>query len=396
MRSFGAKELAPFIEPMLLSFSDSMSIFCGTGVGRHLRLGRWSRFRALLLAAFLLVSVYAGLGATVARAAIPEPSEELQAPAAEPVAPADSQTASTDQSASSTASATQEQPINLVVSVRINSPGDDGPISQRNVVVGASDAANAASTAQGGSADEGAGAEGSADQDASTAQEAGSSATATQQGAQNIVVVVRINSPGDNGRISQENVDVAVSDAGNSSTTAQGGSGGTGGAATAPAAEAKRQHPPGKSARTRSRRPARDPAPVAPRKRQPAAGLASTPAATAPGPSYGSAAPSANPPRGVVRTAQVPASVRRNAKAAPRHAASGRVRTTIPQRLAGGAVDLLDTLAPPTRVAGRESSADVSGSVVYSLLAVLAAACAFLAWPYLSRLQVPGPRGWRG
>ena len=404
MRSAGAKELASFIWPMLLSFSDSMSILCGTGVGRHLRLRRWSRFPALLLAAFLVVCVYAGLGATVAHAGIPVPAEEVPVPAAEPVVPDDSQVASTDQSevastdqsASSNASATQQQPVNVVVSVRINSPGDDGPISQTNVVAGVSDAANAASTTQGGSASEGAG--GGADQGASTSQQAGSTATATQQGAQNVIVVVRINSPGDNGSISQSNVDVAVSGAGNESSTAQGGSSGTESAATRPVAEPKRQQPARESARAAKRRPARDPASVAPRKRQPAAGpVASTPAATAPGSSYGSAAASAAPRTGVIpRTAQAPASERRHAKPARRANAAG-VRSTLPERLSGGAANLLDSLTPPIQPTASSGSANVSGSVVYSLLAVLAAVAAFLAWPYLSRrLQLPGPRGWRG
>ena len=374
-----------------------MSIHCGTGVGRRLRLGRGSRFTARLLAAFLLVCVYAGLSGTVAHAAIPEPPEEIPATAPEPVAPADSQAASTDQAASSNASATQEQPVNIVVSVRINSPGYDGPISQTNVVAGVSDAANAASSTQGGSASEGAA--GSADQEASTTQQAGSTATARQQGAQNIVVVVRINSPGDNGSISQSNVDVAVSNAGNASTTTQGGSGGTESAATTPVAEPKRQQPARKPARAPKRRPARDPASVAPRKRQPAAGLvASTPVATAPGSSYGSTAPSANPPSGVIpRTAQAPVSERPHAKAARRASSTG-VRSTLPHRLSGGAANLLDSLTPPIQTAARGGSADdVSSSVVYSLLAVLAAVGVFLAWPYLSaRLQLPGPRSWRG
>jgi hypothetical protein len=373
-----------------------MSILCGTGVGRHLRLRRWSRFAALLPAAFLLVCLYAGLGATVAHAGIPVPPEEVPAPAVEPVVPDDSQVASTDQSASSNASASQQQPVNFVVSVRINSPGDDGPISQTNVVAGVSDAANDASTTQGGSASEGA--DGSADQEASTSQQAGSTAAASQQGAQNVIVVVRINSPGDNGSISQSNIDVAVSNAGNESSTAQGGSSGTESAETTPVAEPKRQQPAREPARASKRRPARDPASVAPRKREPAAGLAaSTSAATAPGSSYGSAAPSATPPAGVTpRTAQAPASERGQAKPA-RGESPARVRSTLPERLSGGTPNLLDSLTPPIQPTARSGSASVSGSVVYSLLAVLAAVAAFLAWPHLSkRSQLPGPRDWRG
>ena len=374
-----------------------MSILCGSDVGRHRRLRRWSRLSGVLVAAFVSVCVYAGLGATAAHAGIAEPPEQIPAPTAEPVALADSEVASTDQSASPAASATQEQPTNVVVSVRINSPGDDGQISQRNVVVGVSDAANDASTTQGGTSSEGAG--GSANQDASTNQQAGSTATATQQQPTNVVVIVRINSPGDNGSISQGNVDVAGASAGNQSATAQGGSGGTAGASSTPVAPPKRQQPARNSARGPKRRPARDPAHVAPRKKQPAAAGSSVSgsAATTPGSSYGSAASSANPRSGVTpRTAKAPASERRHAKAA-RRASSPGVRTTVPQRLAGGAANLLDSLTPPIQTTAPRGSASVSGSVVYSLLAVLAAVAAFLAWPYLSRrLQLPGPRGWRG
>src|SRR3954463_7011313 len=51
-------------------------------------------------------------------------------PPADPIPARTSQQASTGQAANAAAEATQQQPRNLVISIRINSPGNDGPISQ--------------------------------------------------------------------------------------------------------------------------------------------------------------------------------------------------------------------------------------------------------------------------
>ena len=56
---------------------------------------------------------------------------------------APAQAATTDQSAAANGVATQDSPTNLVISVRIDSPGNDGAISQSNVAVVTVGAGNA-------------------------------------------------------------------------------------------------------------------------------------------------------------------------------------------------------------------------------------------------------------
>lgn len=126
-------------------------------------------------------------------------------PAADPLA-----TALTAQSAGSTATATQQQPVNVVVIVRVDSPGNDGPITQQNIAVAPSIAANDASTAQSGG-----------DGAAATSQQATATATATQDGAGNYVITVRTGSPGANGAVSQANGVVGASSGSNTSDTDQ-------------------------------------------------------------------------------------------------------------------------------------------------------------------------------
>ena len=62
---------------------------------------------------------------------------DTPAPLDQPVPAATSQQASTGQAAGATAAATQQQPGNLVISIRINSPGNDGPIEQTNTAAAA-------------------------------------------------------------------------------------------------------------------------------------------------------------------------------------------------------------------------------------------------------------------
>jgi hypothetical protein len=131
--------------------------------------------------------------------------------------------ATTDQSALAGVRATQEQPSNVVNSSRVDSPGDDGAITQSNAAQAQAAAANGAATTQGGGGDQG------SQLDAATQQAASAVAAAIQQGAQNIVIQIRINSPGDNGPINQSNVANAGAGAVNASETSQGG--GTGAAA---------------------------------------------------------------------------------------------------------------------------------------------------------------------
>jgi hypothetical protein len=148
------------------------------------------------------------------------------APADAP-APDPGATATTGQSDSSGATATQQQPTNVVVIVRVNSPGDDGSVTQNNLTVGASAAANDSSTGQwAGDYPTPATQQMSptpTPQPASSAtgQQAASTATATQDAAGNLVVTVRIDSPGRNGDVTQTNSVAAGSSATNTSGTAQ-------------------------------------------------------------------------------------------------------------------------------------------------------------------------------
>jgi hypothetical protein len=127
------------------------------------------------------------------------------------------QTATTDQSAAANGVATQDSPTNMVISVRIDSPGNNGAISQSNVAVVGVGAGNGSDTSQAG-ADELGGA-----QQASTGQDAAAMGEGTQSHPVNIVVSIRINSPGNDGPISQTNVVGVGVGANNGSSTSQTG-----------------------------------------------------------------------------------------------------------------------------------------------------------------------------
>jgi hypothetical protein len=125
------------------------------------------------------------------------------------------QAAATGQQAIANGVATQTGPTNMVVSVRINSPGANGPISQSNVTVVTVGAANGSATSQGGAS----GPNGA--QQAATGQDAGATGEGTQSQPSNIVISIRINSPGNDGPVSQTNVVAVGVSAGNASSTDQ-------------------------------------------------------------------------------------------------------------------------------------------------------------------------------
>lgn len=182
---------------------------------------RW-RFRGIVLLLVLpVIAAYALVTAGNARAdgsgPSPDPSADALAAAGGQVAPAPSQAqASTDQAAEA-AAGTAQQARNVVVSIRIDSPGDDGDIAQANTAASNADAANAASTAQG----NGPGGDVASSLEAAAQQAANAVASSTQQ-AQNIVISIRINSPGNNGAIGQTNSSTATANAGNTASTRQG------------------------------------------------------------------------------------------------------------------------------------------------------------------------------
>jgi hypothetical protein len=339
-------------------------------------------WRVLVVFALLLGLAFYGLAATDARADtrswdMAEVDPLDGGPGPSHLFPEDGgQQATTDQAAAAAAAATQQQPTNVVVTVRINSPGDDGPINQTNVVVADADGSNSASTAQNGNPTAGGA---TPDQNAATGQEAGATATASQDGAGNLVVIVRINSPGDNGAISQTNAAGAGANAANTSATSQGQPA----AVTEPPASASGVAPA-------PRRPARKPAAHPPRKERAAARPVPRPPAPPATPlsQHQSAAAPA-----VDRThPSNPASAQahKQAKRAPARSVDRGGAASALHRVAAGAADVLDAVAPPAPVA-RTDSADVSRPVVFSLLAVLAAVAAFLFWPqrpeWLRRIQ---------
>src|ERR671936_2632661 len=71
------------------------------------------------------------------------PTPEAPAPAQ-----ASGQEATTGQAATTSADATDDEPTNIFVSVRVDSPGDNGPVTQTATTAVAGDAANDAATAQ--------------------------------------------------------------------------------------------------------------------------------------------------------------------------------------------------------------------------------------------------------
>ena len=330
-----------------------------------------------LVAAVLAVLVYLGLGVNAARAGTPQDSQPAAQAATVPTAvpiptaiPIGAATAAktpqmvmNDQEAAAETSVTQQQPTNVVISIRIDSPGDNGPVSQTNIAVGSANGTNDASTGQGG------GASGGAGQDASTNQQAGANTTVTQDQAGNLVVTVRINSPGDNGPVSQTNAAVGNSNAQNTSETSQGAQG---------PAHVQSKAPRKKAAGGKSSHPSRRPAP-----RQ------SLAAATAPA----AASPVAQAPAWHSADTKAPSAVH----AHPRHAASaGAVHSGRPAASAGSSADrlsasplgnaidqagnLLGTVTPRAPIGTAQRPADVSSSVLYSLLAALGIGAAFVAW----------------
>jgi hypothetical protein len=334
-----------------------------------------------LVAATLAAVVYGlGPGAHNARAGAPQDWQAAQgaavpAPTAAPAptvelyptntAPATAQAAAApdvkspqmvmeDQSAGAQTAVNQEQPTNVVISIRIDSPGDDGPISQTNAAIGAANGTNDASTNQ-------EGAPGGAGQDASTNQQAGGNTSVTQDQAGNLVVTVRINSPGNNGLVSQTNVAAGSSNAQNSSETSQGGQ------SEAPAQGMAPKKAAGGSSKHASRRPLHH------------RNASVRPVTTAP-----------------VWHSATTRSAASMVRAHPRHLVGGHAtqrRSTAARRgsreqasasplgkAISDAGDLLGAIAPRSPIAGSQRAGGVSSSVLNSLLAAFGVAAIFVAW----------------
>ena len=257
-----------------------------------------------------------------------------------------------DQIAGAEASATQQQPTNVVITIRIDSPGNDGPISQTNVAIAGATGSNTTS----------------AGQDASTDQQAAASTDVTQDGAGNLVVTVRINSPGNNGPVSQTNAAIGSSNAENTSGTTQG-----------PPTEAPA--PSATSTRTPARRPHRKQA----TKRRPEAVAAAPVRATPAAPTFVSQAPDATAARAAhahhARHAlSARAKHRGHTAARAGFVGAGVSAASSLGNAIANAGDLLGTAAPRVPVGAPRQGADVSSSVIVTLLVVLAAGGLFVVW----------------
>jgi hypothetical protein len=333
----------------------------------------------------------------------------------------DSSSATTDQAALAGANATQQQPSNVVNSTRVDSPGDNGAIAQTNTAQGQAAVANGSATTQeGGSPSSASGGEGDQGTEvaAATQQAAAAIASAIQQGAQNIVIQIRINSPGDNGPINQSNIANAGAGAVNASETSQGNASG----AAAPTSEDQsapdgasgaappvQTHPPAQppasGAPADPRQAYATNAPARPRAFAARAGLRQALATTAPNrprvespqkrEEHAAAAGSTRPPAAGAHRGQVQDAP---AQAVPTRAAAAPVSTIDPQPASPAAAPLQHGAAAAAsgggtaarvfnRIAGSapvaaESVDQVSNAVVLTLVALIVGVLFFVAYTY--------------
>ncbi len=132
------------------------------------------------------------------------------------------QTAATSQQAGAASSATQSNPSNTNISIRVLSPGNDGDVAQVNSVASSAAAGNTGSTNQSAGQSQGAGGGiQSSQQNAGTSQLAAALSAAQQVGASNTNVPVRVLSPGNAGSVTQTNSTGSRADAGNAASTGQ-------------------------------------------------------------------------------------------------------------------------------------------------------------------------------
>jgi len=141
------------------------------------------------------------------------------------------QSASSEQQGSAASGATQIDPSNTNIDVRVLSPGDNGSVTQTNSATSDATASNSNDTDQSASQNQGgSGGIQAANQWAGNTQVAGSLSAASQYGATNTNIPVRVLSPGSNGNVTQSNtVDSNASSTNHNSTDqdaqqAQGGS----------------------------------------------------------------------------------------------------------------------------------------------------------------------------
>ena len=166
----------------------------------------------------VVVSAALGLFASAGQAAASTPGDSALQLAG--------QAAASGQAAGALSGASQSQPSNRNISVRVLSPGDNGDVSQSNTVSSDATAANANVTGQ--SADQtqsgSCGCTGGTQaigQEADSSQAAIALSHASQSGAKNTNIPVRVLSPGNNGNVSQSNAVSSDATAANANATGQ-------------------------------------------------------------------------------------------------------------------------------------------------------------------------------
>lgn len=168
----------------------------------------------------ILAAVAATLGLLVSagQAAASGPADSALQLAAQAVA--------SGQAAGAQAGAAQSRPANQNVSVRVQSPGSGGDVTQSNTVASGAAATNAnvtdqsAAQTQSGSCDCGSGTQ-AVGQESDSSQAAAALSTASQQGAGNENISVRVQSPGNDGNVSQSNTAASGAAAANANATGQ-------------------------------------------------------------------------------------------------------------------------------------------------------------------------------
>jgi hypothetical protein len=131
------------------------------------------------------------------------------------------QSATTEQQAGAASGATQVNPSNTNISIRVLSPGDDGNVTQSNTATSSAAAGNRAGTTQTAGQTSGGSGIQTSQQQAATDQLAGALSTAAQLDASNTNLPVRVLSPGSDGSVNQSNSVGSQASAGNAATTGQ-------------------------------------------------------------------------------------------------------------------------------------------------------------------------------
>jgi hypothetical protein len=136
------------------------------------------------------------------------------------------QDAPTEQNADAQAASTQVAPTNVNIVVRVDSPGNDGPVTQTNSSVADATGSNANHVVQAADQSQIAGGPGTGQtqdtsQSAPTTQQSTGSAASTQVNPMNVNIVVRNKSPGDEGPVSQSNSSQATAVAANTNAVDQ-------------------------------------------------------------------------------------------------------------------------------------------------------------------------------